>query len=231
MVDAEAAERDDHRRERAAALGQRVARAQRALAVALARDEPEILEPAQPAGEQVGRDRLQRAREVAVARDAAQQVAHDQQRPAIADGIERRRDRAVVGVGGHGDTLHRIVTRFCLVVSGGEVVIAYVDGKWTPAEEARISVLDHGLLYGDGVFEGIRVYGGRPFLLDEHLDRLEASARAIVLELPAERDEIAALCREAARARRARRRLPAPRRHARRRARSASRRTPARARA
>ena len=77
-------------------------------------------------------------------------------------------------------------------------MIAYVDGKWTPAEEARISVLDHGLLYGDGVFEGIRVYGGVPFLLDEHLDRLEASARAIVLELPAERAAIAALCREAA---------------------------------
>jgi branched-chain amino acid aminotransferase len=77
-------------------------------------------------------------------------------------------------------------------------VIAYVDGKWTPAEEARISVLDHGLLYGDGVFEGIRVYGGVPFLLDEHLDRLAASARAIVLELPAERAEMAALCREAA---------------------------------
>ena len=77
-------------------------------------------------------------------------------------------------------------------------MIAYVDGKWTPAEEARISVLDHGLLYGDGVFEGIRVYGGVPFLLDEHLDRLAASARAIVLELPAGREEIAALCREAA---------------------------------
>jgi branched-chain amino acid aminotransferase len=77
-------------------------------------------------------------------------------------------------------------------------VIAYVDGKWTPAEEARISVLDHGLLYGDGVFEGIRVYAGRPFLLEEHLDRLEASARAIVLDLPAERGEIAALCLEAA---------------------------------
>ncbi|MDP9257124.1 MAG: aminotransferase class IV, partial [Actinomycetota bacterium] len=77
-------------------------------------------------------------------------------------------------------------------------MIAYVDGKWTPAEEARISVLDHGLLYGDGVFEGIRVYAGRPFLLEEHLDRLEASARAIVLDLPAGRGEIAALCLEAA---------------------------------
>jgi branched-chain amino acid aminotransferase len=77
-------------------------------------------------------------------------------------------------------------------------VIAYVDGEWTTAAEARVSVLDHGLLYGDGIFEGIRVYGGRPFLLDEHLDRLEASARAIVLELPAARPAIAALCAEAA---------------------------------
>jgi branched-chain amino acid aminotransferase len=77
-------------------------------------------------------------------------------------------------------------------------VIAYVDGKWTPAAEARIPVLDHGLLYGDGIFEGIRVYSGRPFLLDEHLDRLAASARALVLELPAELAEIAALCCEAA---------------------------------
>ncbi len=76
-------------------------------------------------------------------------------------------------------------------------MIAYVDGKWTPAEEASVSVLDHGLLYGDGVFEGIRVYGGRPFLMDEHLDRLAASARALVLELPATREEIAAVCREA----------------------------------
>jgi branched-chain amino acid aminotransferase len=77
-------------------------------------------------------------------------------------------------------------------------VIAYVDGEWTPAEEARIPVLDHGLLYGDGVFEGIRIYAGRPFLLDAHIDRLAASARAIVLELPAERVSIAALCHEAA---------------------------------
>ena len=77
-------------------------------------------------------------------------------------------------------------------------MIAYVDGEWTPAAEARVSVLDHGLLYGDGIFEGVRVYGGRPFLLEEHLDRLEASARAIVLELPAKRAVIAALCAEAA---------------------------------
>ena len=76
-------------------------------------------------------------------------------------------------------------------------MIAYVDGTWTPAEEARIPVLDHGLLYGDGVFEGVRVYRGQPFLLDEHLARLGASARAIMLDLPASLTEIGAVCREA----------------------------------
>ena len=63
----------------------------------------------------------------------------------------------------------------------------YLDGKYVDQADAKISVFDHGLLYGDGIFEGIRVYGGRPFLLEEPLDRLEASARAIVLELPAAR--------------------------------------------
>jgi branched-chain amino acid aminotransferase len=77
-------------------------------------------------------------------------------------------------------------------------VIAWVDGAWTTSDEARISVLDHGLLYGDGVFEGIRFYRRAPFLLDEHLARLEASARAIALDLPLGRDALAALCREAA---------------------------------
>ena len=76
-------------------------------------------------------------------------------------------------------------------------MIAYVDGTWTPAEEARIPVLDHGLLYGDGVFEGVRVYRGQPFLLDEHLARLGASARAIMLDLPASLAEIGAVCHEA----------------------------------
>jgi branched-chain amino acid aminotransferase len=61
-----------------------------------------------------------------------------------------------------------------------------------------VSVLDHGLLYGDGVFEGIRFYRGEPFLLDEHLARLEASARALALTLPLERPAFAALCREGA---------------------------------
>ena len=60
-------------------------------------------------------------------------------------------------------------------------------GVWlTPV--AGVSVFDHGLLYGDGVFEGIRVYDGRPFALEEHLDRLTGSAKAISLTLPLERD-------------------------------------------
>lgn len=60
----------------------------------------------------------------------------------------------------------------------------YVDGKWYPKEEAKISVFDHGFLYGDGVFEGIRAYNGRVFRLSEHLDRLYASAKAIWLQIP-----------------------------------------------
>jgi branched-chain amino acid aminotransferase len=60
----------------------------------------------------------------------------------------------------------------------------YISGKLLPKEDAKISVYDHGLLYGDGVFEGIRVYGGVVFLLKEHIDRLYESARAIRLEIP-----------------------------------------------
>ena len=51
-------------------------------------------------------------------------------------------------------------------------------------EDAKISVFDHGLLYGDGVFEGIRLYDGCVYKLDEHLERLEHSAKAILLEMP-----------------------------------------------
>ncbi|MFO0976327.1 MAG: branched-chain-amino-acid transaminase [Planctomycetaceae bacterium] len=62
--------------------------------------------------------------------------------------------------------------------------LVYVAGKLVPAEQASVSVFDHGLLYGDGVFEGIRVYGGRVFLLQEHIDRLYESALAIRLVIP-----------------------------------------------
>ncbi|MCR9292544.1 MAG: branched-chain-amino-acid transaminase [bacterium] len=60
----------------------------------------------------------------------------------------------------------------------------YINGSFYPKQEAKISVYDHGLLYGDGVFEGMRAYGGRIFRLQQHLDRLYESARAILLEIP-----------------------------------------------
>lgn len=60
----------------------------------------------------------------------------------------------------------------------------YLDGKWYPKSEAKISVFDHGLLYGDGVFEGIRSYGGLVFKLTEHLERLWESAHTIMLTIP-----------------------------------------------
>ena len=67
----------------------------------------------------------------------------------------------------------------------------YINGQWYDREEAKISVYDHGLLYGDGVFEGLRVYGGKVFRLPQHLDRLWHSAKAIWLEIPMSRDEMA----------------------------------------
>jgi branched-chain amino acid aminotransferase len=60
----------------------------------------------------------------------------------------------------------------------------YVDGKYYEEKEAKISVFDHGLLYGDGIFEGIRAYNGRVFKLKEHIDRLFYSAKAILLNIP-----------------------------------------------
>ena len=66
----------------------------------------------------------------------------------------------------------------------------YIDGEFYSEEDAKISVFDHGLLYGDGVFEGIRVYDGRVFELDAHIDRLYASAQTIALEIPLSRAEL-----------------------------------------
>jgi branched-chain amino acid aminotransferase len=60
----------------------------------------------------------------------------------------------------------------------------YIDGKFYSEKDAKISVFDHGLLYGDGVFEGIRAYHGRVFKLKEHIERLYWSAKAILLEIP-----------------------------------------------
>jgi branched-chain amino acid aminotransferase len=60
----------------------------------------------------------------------------------------------------------------------------YIDGSFYPEPEAKVSVFDHGLLYGDGIFEGIRFYNGRVFRLTEHLERLYDSAKAIALKIP-----------------------------------------------
>ena len=67
----------------------------------------------------------------------------------------------------------------------------YIDGKLYDKQDAKISVYDHGLLYGDGVFEGIRSYGGKVFRLRQHLDRLWESAKAIWLEIPISKKEMA----------------------------------------
>jgi len=63
-------------------------------------------------------------------------------------------------------------------------LLVYLDGKWCPKEKAKISIFDHGLLYGDGVFEGIRSYKGLVFKLHEHLDRLWESAHTLMLDIP-----------------------------------------------
>lgn len=67
----------------------------------------------------------------------------------------------------------------------------YINGQIVPQEDAKISVFDHGLLYGDGVFEGIRAYNGKIFTLDQHLDRLYDSAMAISLKIPISKAEMA----------------------------------------
>lgn len=69
-------------------------------------------------------------------------------------------------------------------------LLIYLDGKLVPESEAKISVFDHGLLYGDGVFEGIRIYNGRVFRLTEHLNRLYDCAKAICLTIPLSYEEM-----------------------------------------
>ena len=66
----------------------------------------------------------------------------------------------------------------------------FLDGQFYAKEDAKISVFDHGLLYGDGVFEGIRFYKGKVFRLEEHIARLYDSARAICLKVSMEKDEL-----------------------------------------
>ena len=75
-------------------------------------------------------------------------------------------------------------------------MIIYLDGRYVPEEEAKVSVFDHGLLYGDGVFEGIRAYNGRVFRLDEHIARLYDSSKAIDLAVPIAKEEMAEAIKE-----------------------------------
>ncbi len=74
-------------------------------------------------------------------------------------------------------------------------MVIYLDGKYVDSSDAKVSVFDHGLLYGDGIFEGIRLYGGNVYRLDDHLERLEMSARALMLTIPLSRTALAeAVC-------------------------------------
>ena len=72
----------------------------------------------------------------------------------------------------------------------------YINGQWVNKSEAKISVFDHGVLYGDGVFEGLRAYKGRVFRLREHLDRLWASAKLISLSIPSTPEKLSLLISE-----------------------------------
>ncbi|MGC9094967.1 MAG: branched-chain-amino-acid transaminase [Candidatus Bathyarchaeia archaeon] len=69
-------------------------------------------------------------------------------------------------------------------------LLVYIDGEYYPKSKAKISVYDHGLLYGDGVFEGIRAYNGIVFKLKEHIDRLYRSAHTIMLQIPIQKEEM-----------------------------------------
>ena len=68
----------------------------------------------------------------------------------------------------------------------------WIDGGVVEGRDARVPVTDHGFLYGDGIFEGIRVYEGTVFRLEEHIDRLYESARTIALRIPMDRDQMIA---------------------------------------
>jgi branched-chain amino acid aminotransferase len=72
----------------------------------------------------------------------------------------------------------------------------YIDGEFYSREDAKISVFDHGLLYGDGVFEGIRTYKGRVFELEGHIDRLYSSAQTVAIDIPMSREEIIGIMME-----------------------------------
>ena len=75
----------------------------------------------------------------------------------------------------------------------------WIEGKVVDGSEARVPVTDHGLLYGDGIFEGIRIYNGKIFKEQEHLDRLYESAKCLLLEIPMTHEELSRAMRSASR--------------------------------
>ena len=75
----------------------------------------------------------------------------------------------------------------------------WIDGQYYDKQDAKISVFDHGLLYGDGVFEGIRAYNGKVFRLRQHVDRLYASAHAILLDIQMKKKDMAAMVEDCVR--------------------------------
>jgi branched-chain amino acid aminotransferase len=79
------------------------------------------------------------------------------------------------------------------------VTLIYLDGQWLDQSTAKVSVFDHGLLYGDGVFEGTRVYGGKVFRLSAHVERLYDSAHAILIQVPMPKAEMIAVTEEGVR--------------------------------
>lgn len=81
----------------------------------------------------------------------------------------------------------------------GQGMQVFIDGHFRSKEDACVSVFDHGLLYGDGVFEGVRIYSGLIFELEAHIDRLYQSAQTIALDIPLTREEMIEATLETAR--------------------------------
>jgi branched-chain amino acid aminotransferase len=79
------------------------------------------------------------------------------------------------------------------------MAVVHIDGKWFDKNDAKISVYDHGLLYGDGLFEGIRIYNGVIFKLKVHLDRLFQGAGVLLIDIPMSRKELADMLLEGVR--------------------------------
>jgi branched-chain amino acid aminotransferase len=99
-------------------------------------------------------------------------------------------------VAGAGRVPARLSAMWPAPVEIGEKPLIWVNGKMLPKSQAMVSVYDHGLLYGDGVFEGIRIYKGKIFKCQQHIDRLYHCAEQIALKIPITKEEMEAIQRE-----------------------------------